>query len=249
MRFTLRFWNTGTGEQEDERKAGKALLSMDGRYWLRKFGTPKFSLWNLEDNEQIAEAIPELDPDPREVAFAPDGRQVLALSLRAQGQTSERVVSLLDLDQQAEGPLQWKELLRFKDSYSAAGRMLHTSADFSLMAMAQEDGSVRVWSLPDGELLQTFPKPGDQVLTMQFSLDGGKLVVGYFGNSALIWDMATGAQSGLPLYHNGGVLGIWMSPNGITVVTGSLNETARAWDLGSGIALTEPMRHSNIPLV
>ena len=244
----LRFWNTGTGEQEDERKAGKALLSMDGRYWLRKFGTPKFSLWNLEDNEQIAEAIPELDPDPREVAFAPGGRQVLTLSLRAQGQTFERVVSLLDLDQQAEGPLQWKELLRFKDSYSAAGRMLHTSADFSLMAMAQEDGSVRVWSLPDGELLQTFPKPGDQVLTMQFSLDGGKLVVGYFGNSALIWDMATGIQSGLPLYHNGGVLGIWMSPNGITVVTGSLNETARAWDLGSGIALTEPMRHSNIPV-
>ncbi len=243
----LRFWNTDNGELVNERKAGKALLSLNGRYWLRKFGTPKFSLWDIINDTQIAEGIHELDQEPREFVFSEGGRKVLALSLRAQGQTFERVVSLLDLDQEDEGPLQWKELLRFKDSYSASGRMLHTSADFSLMAMAVENGSVNVWSLPDGKLLKTFPNPGDQVLTMRFSPDGGKIVVGYLGNSARIWDMASGATTGLPLNHDGGVNGIWMSPNGITVITGSIDNTTRAWDLNSGMALTESMHHSDVP--
>ena len=243
----LRFWDTDTGKMSNERKAGKALLSMDGRYWLRQFGTPKFSLWDLENNEQIQGLIPALDREPREFAFGPRGRQVLALSLHQVGQTFERVVSLLNFDKPEPGPPQWDEVVRFKDSYTAP-RLLHTSADFSLMALALEDGSVQVWRLPDGELLQTFPNPGDQVITMEFSPDGGKLVTGYLGNSALIWDLATGARIGVPLHHDAGVIGVWMSPNGISVVTGSLDMTTRAWDLGSGIALTEPMHHSDTPV-
>ena len=243
----LRIWNSGDGKMENERKAGKALLSMDGRYWLRQFGTPKFSLWDLENNKEIQGSIPALDRVPREFAFAPNGRQVLALSLHPVGQTFERVVSLIDLDKADHGSPQWNEIMRFKDSYTAP-RLLHTSADFSLMALALEDGSVGVWRLADGKLFQTFPKPGDQVITMEFSRDGGKLVIGYLGNSALIWDMVTGTPIGVPLHHDGGVVGIWMSPNGISVVTGSLDMTTRAWDLGSGIALTEPMRHSDTPV-
>ncbi len=243
----LRFWNTDNGKMEKEIKAGKALLSRDGRYWLRQFGNPKFSLWDLENNTQIEESIPELGRAPREFAFASDGKQLLALSLHQVGQTFERVVSLINLDRPDKSQPQWDELLRFKDSYTAP-QLLHTSEDFSLMALALEDGSVDVWSLPDGKLIQTFPKPGDQVITMQFSRDGGKLVIGYLGNAALIWDMITGAPVGAPLHHDGGVVGIWMSPNGISVVTGSLDMTTRAWDLGSGIALTEPMHHSDTPV-
>jgi WD40 repeat protein len=157
------------------------------------------------------------------------------------------VISLIDLDRADRSSPQWDEIMRFKDSYTAP-RLLHTSADFSLMALAMEDGSVQVWRLPDGELLQTFPKAGDQVGTMEFSRDGGRLVIGYLGNSALIWDMVTGTPVGVPLHHDAGVIGIWMSPNGISVVTGSLDMTTRAWDLGSGIALTEPMHHSDTPV-
>ncbi len=243
----LRFWDSDTGKLENERKAGKALMSMDGRYWLRQFGTPKFSLWDLENNEEIKSSIPSLDRAPREFIFAPNGRQVLALSIHWLGQTFERVVSLLDLDRGGGSSSQWNEIIRFEDVYTVP-RLLHASADFSMMALASEDGSVQVWRLPDGELLQTFPRPGDQVSTMEFSRDGGKLVIGYLGNSALIWDMATGVPIGGPLHHDGGVIGIWMSPNGISVVTGSLDMTTRVWDLGSGIALTEPMHHSDTPV-
>lgn len=243
----LRFWNSDTGELKNERKAAKALLSMDGRYWFRRFGSPKFSLWDLKNQEEIQASIPSLDREPREFAFAPNGRQVLALSIHRQEQTFERVLSLLDLDKGGKISPQWHEIMRFEDSYTAP-RLLHTSADFSMMALASEDGSVKVWRLPDGELLQIFPKAGDQVGTMEFSRDGGRLVIGYLGNSALIWDIATGVPIGSPLHHNGGVTGIWMSPNGISVVTGSLDMTTREWDLGSGIALTEPMHHSDTPV-
>ncbi len=60
------------------------------------------------------------------------------------------------------------------------------------VAVISEDGKVRMYGLPDGELQRTWNVPGGAVNDLAFSTDGTLLFAGGFEGSALIWEVGGG---------------------------------------------------------
>ena len=74
------------------------------------------------------------------------------------------------------------------------------------------------------------------VISAQFSPDGTKIVTASLDNTALIWDLQTGAQ--IVLRGDGvSIRTAQFSPDGTKIVTASQDFTARIWDVQLGIEL------------
>jgi WD40 repeat protein len=84
------------------------------------------------------------------------------------------------------------------------------------------------------------------VNSAQFSPDGRRVVTDCYGNTARVWDAASGKQVGEPMEHKGFVNSAQFSPDGQRVVTASSDTTARVWDAASGKQIGEPMDHKGV---
>jgi WD40 repeat protein len=66
------------------------------------------------------------------------------------------------------------------------------SPDGSQLASASLDGTIRLWSLPGGELERELTGHEAGVLTLDYSGDGETLVSGGYDRTARLWDVASG---------------------------------------------------------
>jgi len=66
-----------------------------------------------------------------------------------------------------------------------------------------------------------------------FSADSQLVITGNEDSFARLWDAATGAPSGKPLPHPGGVTAVALGPNARTALTGCEDGIARLWDLSA----------------
>ncbi len=235
----LRFWDISTGSMVREETCDVGgLISTDGSHWLRQT-KEGIELWDLRTFEVVEASLPVFQSVAHEMAFSPDGRILVTIGVTREG--GQLVRKLMVLDRQAEGEPEWN-VVSTEPGYNSTLGTFYVDPKFTRVAAAAEHGVAKVWSLPEGELLKTLPKPGDEILSMAFTPDARKLVVGYFGNTAQTWDIETGLMVGAPLRHDGGVISTRVTPDGARVVTGSLDATMRVWDIAGGIALTEPLR-------
>jgi hypothetical protein len=76
-----------------------------------------------------------------------------------------------------------------------------------------------------------------------FSPDGRRVVTAG-GQTAQVWDAATGQRVTRSLKHNGAVRHAAFSPDGRRVVTASEDQTARVWDVAAGQPVTPPLKHN-----
>lgn len=118
------------------------------------------------------------------------------------------------------------------------------SPDNQMLAGANEDTNVRVWSVRDGRELQVI---GDQPLlttTLAFSADGKQLIAGNLDRQIYVWDTATWRR--IRRFGNApeAIYSLDLSPNGRLVATGGLDPNGMdlpahlvVWDLASGKAL------------
>ena len=74
-----------------------------------------------------------------------------------------------------------------------------------------------------------------------FSPDGTKIATAS-GDTARLWDVATGKPLREPLRHDDAVDAVAFSPDGTKVATAS-GDTARLWDIATGKPLGEPLKH------
>ena len=65
------------------------------------------------------------------------------------------------------------------------------------------------------------------------------------GNTAQMWESATGKPIGEPLRHEDAVSSANFSPDGTRVVTASNDKTARVWDAATGKPIGEPLCHED----
>jgi WD40 repeat protein len=108
-----------------------------------------------------------------------------------------------------------------------AGTTVAISPDGKKVATGREDGSVKLWSLPDGKLETTLPIGKAAVRSVKFSPDGAKLACALAGKSIVLWHIADAKQlaaAETPAEVNAVA---WV---GDTIAAGGADGIIRVWD-------------------
>lgn len=85
---------------------------------------------------------------------------------------------------------------------------------------------------------------GDEILAVDVSADGGRIITGSRDTTAAIWDAATGALIHVLVGHRGAVTGVALSPDGTTLATSSDDSRVILWDAVSGAKIKDLIGHS-----
>ena len=195
---------------------GKAV-SPDGRYFASSSGLT-FTLFDFKTMQPVWRKPVDFYVD-REVSFSPDG------SLIAAGDDHGDVHVLHTVD--------GKELLLLK-GHSKLVRNVKFSPDGKLLASASQDDLIKLWSMPDGELVGTLANDpyAKGVWSIDFSPDGAYLLSGSTDGKVRIWDVQR--QVVVKEYKAGEyiAMNVDFSPDGEMLVT----------DDGSGMVGTHAKR-------
>jgi WD40 repeat protein len=106
------------------------------------------------------------------------------------------------------------------------------------VAGACQDGRVRVWRFPSGELRQAFDLEDQRVSSLRFSADGALLAVGGDRGGVRIWNIPSGKLK-LELKVVEPVIGLAISPDRSLLAIARKDVPALLWDLTTGRVITE----------
>jgi WD40 repeat protein len=125
------------------------------------------------------------------------------------------------------------------------------SQDAKYLAVADDQNHVRVWRAQSGQLIGKPINPGTQakIAALKFSPDGSRLVTAA-GDTAQMWDAATGNPVGAPMKHDDRITDLAFSGDGRYLATGCASTrtkrdtpftAAYLWDTsdtGSGLPIS-----------
>ena len=125
-------------------------------------------------------------------------------------------------------------------------RRLAASPDERLLALGREDGTIVVWDVPAGRVLQTLSGHGLAVFGVAFVPGpGGARLVSVGGDGLIkIWDPEAGGQPLRTLAGRAGaVYSVAVRPDGRQIATGGEDGLVRTWDPATGRADLPPLDH------
>lgn len=225
-RGIVRVWDVDSGttrgdQLNDLTREGRARsvdLSADESSVLVSFGDGRARLFDLDDR-QVAQTFGRHNGAVRSAEFGGAGRSVVTTGL------SDGQARIYDAG----------TLLRpFPDSGDAYATAV--SPDDGLVAVAETDGTLRLYDRASGEAEASWAASGERLRAVQFDHSGERLVTGGDEGVARIWDVDSGEQVGASLQHDDAVTGVAFDPSGERLATASFDGTARVWDLASGEA-------------
>jgi WD40 repeat protein len=114
--------------------------------------------------------------------------------------------------------------------HRGAVECLAVSPDGKLLASGGADQDVRLWELPSGALLRTFPGHTAAVACLLFSADGGVLLSGSEDCTVRLWRLPDGKRCRVLRGCTGPVTALALTPDGKTLVSLS-HDFAHIWDL------------------
>jgi Flp pilus assembly protein TadD len=103
-------------------------------------------------------------------------------------------------------------------------------------------GAAQVFDVATGKAVSPPLPHGLTVMAVAYSPDGATVLTGSLGDSARLWDVATGKEL-RTFRHQGGVVAVAFSRDGKRILTGSRDKTARVWDVETGRTVGEAFRH------
>ncbi len=173
-------------------------LTRDGRLAATCEYAPRYAqfpnaikLWDVEAGKMKLDLGKEFKKGERvtgmaAAAFSPDGK-VLALGQGGEVEGGKGKVFLID----PEGAKKPQELAGHE--YGVTG--LAFSPDGAVLASAGRDTLVRLWSMPDGKMLQELGKPRggqfkDWIHAVAFSPDGSRLAAADMAGQVHVWSLA-----------------------------------------------------------
>lgn len=159
-------------------------------------------------------------------AFAPDLKKADAPTHFAA--TGDRMVSFTKgtltgraADERAKG---WSVTL-----LNVEPTALALSANGARVAVASDEGAVRVYNANSGQPLPAARGHTGGALTVALSADGKLVASGGVDRAARVWDALSGDELFALTGHAADVTAVAFAPNGSALVTGSTDKTVRVW--------------------
>ena len=109
---------------------------------------------------------------------------------------------------------------------------LCVSSEGDVLASGSDEGTVRLWHLPDGEPMKELKgRHIGGVTSIAMSMDGKTLATGSWDRTVRLWRLPDGEPLATLEGHNKVVRTLAISPDGRTLASGSADHVARLWDL------------------
>lgn len=108
------------------------------------------------------------------------------------------------------------------------------SPDGKYALSANEDQTIRLWSVDTGEEVRRFVGHTDKVNSLAFSPDGKSVLTASDDSTIRLWEVATGTEIRSFRGHHWNVNSARFSPDGRYVLSAGLDDTVRLWDLKTG---------------
>ncbi|HEX5220924.1 MAG TPA: protein kinase [Verrucomicrobiae bacterium] len=203
-----------------------AVLSRDRRRAILPETGSSAQVWDLLTQQKVGPPMQM----PTNLVAAAFGRDSRTVAIAAEDGT----VNLWDIEMSSPAI----------SSLTVSGRptCLELSPDGNLLAIAW-DRSITLWDVAGRTKLREFIAADYQVLLIEFSPDGSRLVTTAFDRPVIIWEVATGKMLGQPIEAERPFAYFRLSPDGRRLATRSQNGVARVWDALTGLPLSEPFEH------
>jgi WD40 repeat protein len=109
--------------------------------------------------------------------------------------------------------------------FSKDGRRLAVGS-----GLPARSGSVRIYTVPDGSLAQSFEGHKDVVYSLALRPDGNQLASAGFDSTVRLWNLADGSAAGVFRGHSDFVYQIAYSPDGRTILSSSKDRSVKRFD-------------------
>jgi WD40 repeat protein len=208
-----------------------AAISPDGKRFAVASSANRVSMFDMNGDHPSWQADV---PDPRGLAFTPDGR---SLWVAGRGNQS---TSLTCYDPATGNLLRSLKSDRLNAvAVSSDGRWL--------AAGGGGEGKISVWDISAGtsdRAVYTTAASG-AVFCLTFSPTDHKILVsGDAGNEARFWDVDAKQEAGPPIRHNAQVRVVAFSPDGQHLLTGAEDNTAQVWHANSRTPVGHRLWHA-----
>ncbi len=118
--------------------------------------------------------------------------------------------------------------------HTGSVNQLRFSPKDSSLVSASTDGTLKIWSTINYQLLRTIEAHPAPVHDVAITPDGAQLVSAGMDGTTRVWNTATGEQVLLLRGHTGSTLGVAVSPDGSRIATSGFDNTVRLWDRRTG---------------
>jgi WD40 repeat protein len=116
------------------------------------------------------------------------------------------------------------------------------SPDDKLIASVSGDGSLKIWNLASGALVNRM-RLGAGGVTVVFSPDGHTIATGCSDGKVRLWNPENGMSLPFTASHDGAVTALAWTPDGKVLVTGGEDKTLRYWNVSTGHQLARITAH------
>jgi WD40 repeat protein len=189
--------------------------------------------------------VPPQDISPKSTLDAREFKAITALAVSADGTQVATITS--------EGQVQVRDSLTGIMKARIAGRRrtsLAYAPDSLLLAIGDDEGTVRLCDTATGKDLQVFKSEGGAAQSVAFSPDGKFLASGNVNTKIYVWDVAKPGSVQVVLEgHKAPVMSLAFAPESGGLASGDQAGTLKYWDIKSGKETASQEAHPGGPCV
>ena len=250
--MNIRLWDIASGKHKITLRGHKSrvktvIFSPDSSMiasWSSESDTT-IRLWDVatDRHKQTLKGHTEMVED---VSFSPDGETLASGGLDGtiriwNSKTGKQMHAFME-----------NSFVNDLATQSASATVVMFNVDGNVLASGHKNGSIRLWDINTGKVIQTLRGHADAVSSISFAPDGKTLTSTSKDATARLWDLNTGEQ----IYSLTGIdrttWRVFFYPNGLALATGFQHPESREydmniylWDLRTGQLKKTLMGHSS----